>query len=122
MWNVVLDTNILVSALWSQQGNPYKVVEMVFSDEIVLYYTDDIIEEYEEVLCRDKFGFAKDRVERLLRELAENGVLTEPIASAEAFADETDRKFYDTAKANNATLITGNIKHYPKQPFVMTPF
>jgi putative PIN family toxin of toxin-antitoxin system len=122
MWNVVLDTNILVSALWSQQGNPYKVVEMVFSDEIVLYYTDDIIEEYEEVLCRDKFGFSKDRVESLLRELAENGVLTEPIASAETFADETDRKFYDTAKANNATLITGNIKHYPKQPFVMTPF
>jgi len=122
MRKVVLDTNILVSALWSKQGNPYKVVEMLFLEEIVLYYTDEMIEEYEEVLCRDKFGFSKDRVESLLRELEKNGVLTRPAAGMEVFTDESDRKFYDTAKANGATLITGNIRHYPNQPFVTTPF
>jgi len=122
MRKVVLDTNILVSALWSKQGNPYKVVEMLFLDELTIYYTDEMIEEYEEVLCRDKFDFSKDQVESLLQELTKNGVLTRPIASTEMFADETDRKFYDTAKSNNATLITGNIKHYPNQSFVMTPF
>jgi len=42
MRKVVLDTNILVSALWSEQGNPYKVVEMLLFDEIVLYYTDEM--------------------------------------------------------------------------------
>jgi predicted nucleic acid-binding protein len=35
--------------------------------------------------------------------------------------DETDRKFYDTAKSSSATLITGNMKHYPAEPFIMTP-
>jgi hypothetical protein len=35
--------------------------------------------------------------------------------------DETDRKFYDVAKATDAILITGNTKHYPNEPFVLTP-
>jgi hypothetical protein len=35
--------------------------------------------------------------------------------------DETDRKFYDTAKAAGAMLITGNTKHYPDEPFILTP-
>ena len=121
MRKVVFDTNILVSALWSKQGNPYKVVEKLLSEGMILYYTDEMIEEYEEVLCREKFGFSKDQVESLLQELIKNGVLTVTIASTEIFTDETDRKFFDTAKANDATLITGNTKHYPSQSFVVTP-
>jgi hypothetical protein len=35
--------------------------------------------------------------------------------------DETDRKFYDVAQSVNAWLITGNIRHYPPDPFVMLP-
>jgi hypothetical protein len=34
---------------------------------------------------------------------------------------QTDRKFYDVAKATDAILITGNTKHYPNEPFVLTP-
>ena len=70
MRKVVVDTNILVSALWSQQGNPFRVVEMLFTNEIVMYYTNDMVEEYKQVLNREKFGFPKDRVEVLLQELA----------------------------------------------------
>jgi len=121
MRKVVLDTNILVSALWSKQGNPFRIFEMLFVNEIALYYTDEIIEEYSEVLCRAKFGFSKDRVESLLHELKKNGVLTDSAVSAVVFLDETDRKFYDAAKANDAILITGNTKHYHDQPFIMTP-
>jgi hypothetical protein len=35
--------------------------------------------------------------------------------------DEDDRVFYDSAKLAGAYLITGNAKHYPAQPFVVTP-
>jgi hypothetical protein len=35
--------------------------------------------------------------------------------------DETDRKFYDIAKAAGAALITGNTRHYPDDPLVTTP-
>jgi predicted nucleic acid-binding protein len=35
--------------------------------------------------------------------------------------DEKDRIFYDTAKQRNAILITGNIKHFPEEDFIMSP-
>jgi predicted nucleic acid-binding protein len=35
--------------------------------------------------------------------------------------DETDRKFFDVAKACEAVLITGNRKHYPQDPLIITP-
>ena len=35
--------------------------------------------------------------------------------------DEDDRVFYDIAKIAGAYLITGNLKHYPSKPFILTP-
>lgn len=35
--------------------------------------------------------------------------------------DEKDRIFYDTAKESSAILVTGNIKHFPKEAFIMSP-
>jgi hypothetical protein len=35
--------------------------------------------------------------------------------------DESDRKFYDAAKACHAILITGNQKHFPKENFIVSP-
>ncbi|MCL1865964.1 MAG: hypothetical protein FWF82_00980, partial [Oscillospiraceae bacterium] len=45
----------------------------------------------------------------------------EPPTSTIPLTDESDRKFYDAAKANGAVLITGNQKHYPDEFFVMNP-
>lgn len=36
------------------------------------------------------------------------------------FTDESDKKFYEVAVFCEAELITGNIKHYPKDRLVMT--
>jgi hypothetical protein len=41
--------------------------------------------------------------------------------SSEPLPDEGDRAFYDIAKAYGATLITGNIQHFPKEDFILTP-
>jgi hypothetical protein len=35
--------------------------------------------------------------------------------------DEDDRVFYDTAKTAGAYLIPGNTKHFPQEPFILTP-
>ena len=35
--------------------------------------------------------------------------------------DESDRIFYDTDKQSGSILITGNTKHFPDEPFIMTP-
>ena len=47
--------------------------------------------------------------------------MIEPVASTISLPDETDRVFYDTAKSSDSILITGNIKHYPSDEFVMSP-
>ena len=121
MNKVVLDTNVLVSAFWSNQGNPYRIVEMLFTGEIDLYCTDDIIEEYTEVLLREKLGLSRDKVFRLMTEIITNSTHIEVQKSSVDFADEDDRKFYDAAKASGATLVTGNMRHYPDEPFIITP-
>ena len=121
MQKVVLDTNVLVSALWSNNGNPYKIVEMIFTKEIIPYFNEDIIEEYYEVLFRAKLNFSKDKVIGLLNEVIKNGIFAELVTSDVLFIDESDRKFYDIAKTNEAILVTGNTKHYPKEPFIFSP-
>ena len=37
------------------------------------------------------------------------------------FNDEDDRSYYEVAKLCNAILITGNKRHFPDEPFIMTP-
>ena len=57
----------------------------------------------------------------IISDLQEFGKLIDPRESSIPMEDETDRIFYDTAKASGAVLVTGNIKHYPDEPFIMTP-
>ena len=49
------------------------------------------------------------------------GILVEPTVSNISFSDESDRVFYDTARASKAILITGNLKHYPAEEFIKSP-
>ncbi|MDR2712466.1 MAG: putative toxin-antitoxin system toxin component, PIN family, partial [Clostridiales bacterium] len=110
MRKVVLDTNVLVSALWSNQGNPYKILEMFFQGEIMLYYNHEIMDEYSEVLHREKLGFPKNKVRNLLNEIMSKAVFAESPKSKMHFIDESDRKFFDLAKYYEARLITGNTR------------
>ena len=50
-----------------------------------------------------------------------NGYKYYHICGSITLPDETDRKFYDTAKASEAVLITGKLKHYPADPLIMLP-
>ena len=121
MHKVVLDTNVLVSALWSEQGNPYRILELFFEGEIELFYNPEIIEEYTEVLHRDKLGFSEEKVLGLLSEVAKNGITIDAPKSSIPFIDEDDRKNYDTAKASGSILVTGNKKHYPDEQIILSP-
>jgi putative PIN family toxin of toxin-antitoxin system len=121
MYKVVLDTNVVVSALWSEQGKPYRILEMLIIGEIEPYYNDEILEEYNEVLRRGKLGFSGEKVERLLSAIIETGISADALKSVVALIDEDDRKFYDIAKANGAILITGNKKHYPDESTILSP-
>jgi putative PIN family toxin of toxin-antitoxin system len=121
MSSLVLDTNILVSAIWSPNGNPAKIVELVLYGETGIYFNPDICKEYKEVLNRPKLNFEQEYVQNILDGLFECGNLVNVEPSKIALPDESDRKFYDVAIATGSLLISGNLKHFPSEPLIMSP-
>jgi putative PIN family toxin of toxin-antitoxin system len=117
----VLDTNILVSALLSD-GPPAVIVDWVAVRNIRPCFDGRILGEYWDVLSRPKFGFSPLRIDRLIHDIVSSGFEVEAaISSGVLMPDESDRKFYEVAKTAGAMLITGNTKHYPDEPFILTP-
>jgi putative PIN family toxin of toxin-antitoxin system len=116
----VLDTNILVSAMLTPGGTPAKVLELALDGGFIVVCCDEIFAEYKDVLFRPHFGFALERVHLILDVIRESCVYVTPEKSGIPMIDESDRVFYDTAKSGNAVLATGNAKHYPAEPMVMT--
>jgi putative PIN family toxin of toxin-antitoxin system len=121
MQRIVLDTNIIVSSILSENGNPYKIVDMVLDEKFCLYYSLEIIAEYEDVLHRERLNLNFDKVEYLLDAIRVVGVYVAHKESDISLPDEDDRVFYDVAKSNDAILITGNKKHFPEEDFILTP-
>jgi len=118
---VVIDTNILVSALLSN-GPPAVIMDFIADGILIPFYNDFIIAEYWEVLQRSKFCFHSSRVNRLINSIIKAGLIFEADKpSAMPLPDEDDRIFYDTAKASSSFLITGNKKHFPKETFILSP-
>jgi putative PIN family toxin of toxin-antitoxin system len=121
MNNAVLDTNIIVSALLSPNGVCAKIMNMVFNGEMQIIYSEGILNEYKDVLFRASLDLSIERRKQFFYVLYETGTLIEPSVSDIEFLDESDRIFYDAARESNSALITFNTKHYPRDPFIMTP-
>lgn len=114
MIKIVLDTNIVVSALLNPYGPSYQILALVLSRDIRLCLDGRIWHEYKEVLLRDKFGFTPAAVEDLLNffDAESFQVAAKPITFK--CTDLSDTKFLEVASAAQAEyLITGNLKHYP---------
>ena len=125
MNKIVLDTNVLVSALLTD-GPPAAIVDMVAEGRLTPFYNDLIIAEYWNVLRRPKFAFHPLQVTRMVDAIVRAGIAVAAVpraarSGAPPMPDEDDRKFYDAAKTAPAFLITGNIKHFPQEPFILTP-
>lgn len=121
----VIDTNVLVSAFLKSTSVPHIVVDYVFAGDIVPLYNEEILAEYKDVLNRPKFHFPKEAVELTVNKIKEIGIHFDSIAVNENLPDPKDVVFYAvTMNARNekdAYLVTGNINHFPKKPFVVTP-
>ena len=120
----VIDTNVLVSAMISHNAaSPtVKVVEAIGKGELVPLYNEEIITEYNDVLGRAKFGFLHLSVARLIRTLMDKGIMMERLSSGETFPDVSDAVFNEVALSKEGSyLVTGNKKHFPKAPIVVTP-
>ncbi len=119
--NIVLDTNVLVSALWSSNSKPATIVNSILARRFLVCYDYRILDEYYNVLRRPKFGFTEWEIEALLSFISKNGisVIVDPLPDV-PFTDEDDKKFFEVAKFCHAPLITGNTKHYPQDSSIIT--
>jgi len=120
----VIDSIVLVSAMITHNAvSPtVKVVEDIGQGELVPLYNEEIITEYNDVLSRAKFGFLHLSVARLIRTLMDKVIMMERVFSGEVFPDASDAVFYEVALSKEGSyLVTGNKKHFPKAPIVVTP-
>lgn len=120
----VIDTNVLVSGLIS--NNPSSptvgVLKCVVNKTIVPLFCEEILQEYDDVLHRKKFNLPENEINAVLEEIVAVGISSSRIASNEHFPDPKDVVFYEVALSkDNSFLITGNIKHFPRVDFVVTP-
>ena len=118
--NIVLDTNVLVSALWSLGSKAGEIVTAALANRLTVCYDHRILEEYDRVLHYRKFQFTEWEINSLLEPLIKNGlsIIADRIVDI-PFTDESDRKFFEVARFCHAPLVTGNMKHYPDDPLVM---
>ena len=124
MINAVIDTNVIVSAYITKnlEAATSKVWEAVLQCKLTPIYNDEILDDYSEVLHREKFGIPERLIKWALDKIVTNGVRGERILSDEFFPDPKDVVFYEVALSKeDAYLVTGNIKHFPKKPIVVTP-
>ena len=122
----VIDTNVIVFALLSKNADDatVKVLREIAGGDIIPLYHDKILDEYSEVLSRDKFPIQKTTVSEILGIVRHFGIEVTPIQTIETFPDLDDKIFYEVAMAKrekDAYLVTGNKRHYPKKPYVITP-
>ena len=121
----VIDTNVLVSALLSsnEDAATVQVVARMLTGDITPVYSGAIMAEYREVLKRRKFGFSQGVVNELLLSMTRFGLLVEPTPSGVVLPDMKDLPFYEVVlekRDDDAYLVTGNTRHFPKAPFVVT--
>ena len=121
MQKLVLDTNVIISAALSDKGNSSIIFKMISDGKLQLCYNAQILSEYTDVLSRAKFSFSPEKQKTFIDKIEEIGIVVNLASSDTLLPDESDRVFYDTAKACKGVLITGNTKHYPNEPFILTP-
>ena len=121
----VIDTNVLVSAMLKWQSVPGNILEFAIDEIIVPVLNEDIVAEYKAVLSRPKFGLTEDIVTDIIGSLENAGFYVDSETIDVELPDPKDRVFYEVVmeerKEQDAYLVTGNIKHFPAEPYIVTP-
>ncbi len=112
MLRVVIDTNVIVSALIGS-GYPRQVIyDFIFGKKVIVCYSADVYAEYVEVLNRDRFSKYPafvTKAEIILNKIEELSLKYFPESRLNIIKDEKDNRFLELAVASEADfLITGN--------------
>ena len=114
MIRVVIDTNILISALLQPENLPAAVLMLALSGEVQLCVSDAVFAEYDEVIRRPHLKRPSDVIEGTLQSIRKLGHWVKPGVKVEECSDPGDNVFLECAQAAEADyLVTGNKRHFP---------
>lgn len=110
MLRVVLDTNVLISAILFG-GKPRQVLEKAISREIQLCISESILEELQGVLLRPKFDYTPEAVQIILTEIISISDFVNPLKTLRVVSEDAeDNRILECAVEAEANfLITGDI-------------
>ena len=129
MQKIVVDTNVVVSAL-IQKSYPFLIIdELFFENRIRFCVSDELIAEYFDVLSRPKFARFPDfasKAENVLTEIGLKAELYNPTFKLEIISDQDDNMILELAEECSANFtITGNTNDFTfseyKDTKILTP-
>lgn len=121
---VVVDTNVVVSGMITKNAESptVSVLDYMTEKAVVPLYCEEILQEYSDVLHREKFQIPKQKVDKFIKMVKSDGIASGRMPSKESLPDPKDVVFYEVALSKeDSFLVTGNIKHFPQVDFVVTP-
>ncbi|MBL7980069.1 MAG: putative toxin-antitoxin system toxin component, PIN family [Bacteroidetes Order II. Incertae sedis bacterium] len=124
MQKLILDTNVIVSALISSSIPSKILYELVLTEKVEICLSEEVLSEYVEVLNREKFSkFAnfKTKAEVVLNRLQEIATFYQTDRKIEVLTDTSDNKFLELAAVSAADyLTTGNTLDFTMTEFEYT--
>ncbi|RIV19917.1 putative toxin-antitoxin system toxin component, PIN family [Fibrisoma montanum] len=124
MQKVILDTNVIVSALISNSIPTRILYELVLTKKVETCLSDEVFAEYIEVLNREKFArFAnfKAKAEVVLNKMREISTFYKTDRKVDVLTDTSDNKFLELAAVSAADfLTTGNMLDFAMTEFEYT--
>jgi len=106
---IILDTNLWISFLISKKFN--RIDELIENKKITLIFSDELIEEFVDVVSRPKFKkyFSKRDIEKILEYFDQFGELTKVTSDLKICRDEKDNFLLSLSVVSDADyLISGD--------------
>lgn len=111
MLRIVLDTNILVSAIIAK-GKPRDLLRLAIQRRYLLIKSKETIEEFVEVLQRPKFKMTRNEVVKAKNALAKTGKTIKVTSKRRVVKEDPDDDiFINTASDGNADYIVSGDPH-----------
>lgn len=113
---LVLDTNVVVSALLKPQGLEDQVLRLGLAGKADLCVSPAVLAEYTLVLSRPKFKLQPQEVTTALAKLHQASTVVYPAFALKLCRHEPDNRFLECAAAAASDyLVTGNARHFPQK-------
>lgn len=121
MQKLIIDTNVLISALIQKSYPNLILVNCVFENRFEVCISEELLEEYFEVISRPKFTKYPDfltKAEFVISQLESNATKYSPQVRFDIIVDSADNRLLELAYESKADfIVTGNTNDFTMSEF-----